>query len=98
MKHTEALRIVYDLASQNALDLDHQDAELRDEAKRQDEALDRVYDLLQEPTPDNLLRAFLAFAPEGQMGEDQDGQLVFYTGLRETGDGNVQPFEDEEER
>lgn len=94
MKHLEALRIVYDLASQNALDLDHQDADLREEAKRQDDALDRVYDLLQTGTLDNLMRAFLTFAPDGEMAEDSDGQIVFYTGLRQASNQNVVPYEE----
>ncbi len=46
MDAQEALRIVYDLASLAALDLDHPDAELREEASRQEDALDIVFDLL----------------------------------------------------
>lgn len=44
-------------------------------------------------TFDELLRALLAVCPHGSMGEDNDGQLVFYTDLRETKAGTVEPFD-----
>jgi hypothetical protein len=44
------------------------------------------------------MEAFLAICPQGEMGEDLNGQIVFYTGLREISEGKVEPFPDEEER
>ncbi len=41
----EALQIVYDLADQNALDIDTCGAELREEAEKQAEALRVVHDM-----------------------------------------------------
>jgi hypothetical protein len=41
---------------------------------------------------DILLRALLKICPTGEMGEDNDGQLVFYTGLRETKEGRTEPI------
>ena len=39
-------------------------------------------------TFDELTRALLAVCPGGSMGEDNDGQLVFYTD-RKIGDGQI---------
>jgi hypothetical protein len=44
-----------------------------------------------------LLSLLSLHCPEGEMGEDLDGQLVFYTGLRETAGGNVERMPEEEE-
>lgn len=49
-------------------------------------------------TFNDLMRIFLAFCPQGEMGEDQNGQLVFYTNMSQTADGQLQAFENEEER
>lgn len=49
-------------------------------------------------TTDDLLRAFLAHCPQGEMGEDQDGQLVFYTNMSETADGQLQAFDPDEQK
>lgn len=42
-----------------------------------------------------LMDRFMRFCPEGQMGVDNDGQLVFYTGKQETPNGAVEPHEAE---
>lgn len=44
-------------------------------------------------TFDELLAKLLEVCPHGEMGEDLDGQLVFYTALRCKGDEAVEPFE-----
>lgn len=45
-------------------------------------------------TYNELLNALLAFCPDGEMGEDNDGQLVFYTGLTETdAGGEIEPLD-----
>jgi len=44
-----------------------------------------------------LLSLLCLHCPEGTMGEDLDGQLVFYTGLKETTDRNVEAFKPEDE-
>lgn len=41
---------------------------------------------------DELLRALIAHCPNGELLEDNEGQLVFYTGLRLSKD-EVVPFE-----
>lgn len=53
-------------------------------------------------TFDELLAKLLEVCPRGSMGEDLDGQLVFYTDLREVGSegdepSKVEPFEPEPE-
>lgn len=47
-------------------------------------------------TFDELLRALLAVCPQGSMGEDNDGQLVFYTDLRSGEGETVEAFEPED--
>jgi hypothetical protein len=42
---------------------------------------------------DDLLRLLLAICPTGSMGEDNDGQLVFYTDKTMDAWENVIPFE-----
>ena len=46
---------------------------------------------------DKLMRDLLAVCPNGSMGEDNYGQLVWYTDLQEGKDGTVEPFVEEDE-
>lgn len=45
---------------------------------------------------ENLMRNVRRFFPDAEVGEDNDGQVVIYTGLREDSDGQLIPFTDEE--
>lgn len=45
-----------------------------------------------------LMEAFMAICPQGEMEEDLNGQVLFYTGLRKTAEGKMETFPDEEER
>jgi len=45
---------------------------------------------------DDLLRAFLDICPNGEIGEDLDGQLVFYTGMELLPSGNVAWMDEDE--
>lgn len=40
-------------------------------------------------TFDELMHSILALLPESSIGEDNDGQLVVYTNLVATGDGDA---------
>lgn len=51
----------------------------------------------QPKTFDELMRALLAACPEGSMGEDNQGQLIFYTDWKEDKDGNLFPFDPDAE-
>jgi hypothetical protein len=43
---------------------------------------------------DELYHAILAILPGAEIGEDNDGQLVIYTGLRESGpDGELEEYD-----
>ena len=47
-------------------------------------------------TFDELYQAILAILPDAQFDEDNDGQIIVYTNLRETDEeGNLQEFESE---
>lgn len=45
-------------------------------------------------TFDDLLRAFLDICPDGEMGEDQGGQLIFYTNLRLNDDERTESLDE----
>jgi len=45
---------------------------------------------------DHLLWAFLDICPNGEMAEDMNGQLIFYTGLKRNVYGALSDFEEEE--
>jgi len=47
-------------------------------------------------TFDDFLRLFLNLCPKGEMGEDNNGQLVFYTSMHESTPGTVEDMPDEE--
>lgn len=44
---------------------------------------------------DTLMRAILAILPLAQAGEDLDGQLVIYTGMRVNAADTVEPMPEE---
>lgn len=51
--------------------------------------------LTEDDTADTLMRRMLSLWPSAELGEDQDGQLVIYTGMRHSEDGaRVVPMED----
>lgn len=43
-------------------------------------------------TPYDLLWAIRTFLPNAQLEEDNDGQLVIYTGIQKTQDGKLTEF------
>lgn len=44
-------------------------------------------------TFDDLMRKVLAILPDAQLEEDNDGQIVIYTGMRERDNGIVVKYE-----
>lgn len=49
-----------------------------------------------DETQDELMRVMTLWLPFAELGEDNDGQLVIYTGLNDTGEGTLTPFQPED--
>ena len=49
-------------------------------------------------TTDELIRKVLLILPDAELGEDNDGQIVIYTGLTEQSAGTVTPMAEGGER
>lgn len=48
-------------------------------------------------TFDELMRALLTVCPGGSVGEDNQGQVIFYTDLKLEKDGTLKQFDADEE-
>ena len=57
----------------------------------------RICGTVREMTFDDLMRRVLAVIPDATLDEDNEGQIVIYTGLEEDARGNIRQFEPPEE-
>ena len=53
----------------------------------------RICGTVREMTFDDLMRRVLAIIPDATLDEDNEGQIVIYTGLEEDARGNIRQFE-----